>query len=214
MEITWYGHACFRITEKKMAVVVTDPFDHNQIGYKELKVKGDIVTISHDAPGHNFTKAVKGSDWHIDGPGEYEIGGVFLTAIATGKKKDKSNGSRNIICAMDYEGINVAHLGDMKAIPTRKEVEALGNVDVLLIPVGGGGGLNAPKAAEVVSLIEPGFVIPMHYETPDSSVELNSLSLFLKQMGLGSELEPQDSLKITKSGVPEETKVVILNYKT
>lgn len=211
MEITWYGHSCFRITERNMATVVTDPYNHKEIGYKELQMKADIVTVSHDAPGHNYLKAVKGSDWQIQGPGEYEIGGVFMTGVATGKN-GKTNSNLNIVFVFDYGGISVAHLGDLTSVPTRKEVEAFGNVDILLVPVGGGGALNAPKAAEVVSMIEPAFVIPMHYSTPDTQLELNSLSAFLKQMGMGEETDSQKSFKIKKSGVSEDTKVIVLAY--
>ena len=183
MEITWYGHSCFRITERPMASVVTDPFDHSAIGYKELQLRADIVTVSHNAPGHSHTKAVKGAKWEITGPGEYEIGGVFLTAVPTGKR-DKENNGRNMVFVFDYDGVTVAHLGDLKSVPARKELDAFGKVDVLLTPVGGGNGLTAAKAAEVVNLIEPGIVVPMHYKTPDSTVELSELSGFLKQMGV------------------------------
>ena len=211
MEITWYGHSCFRITERNMATVVTDPFDHAEIGYKPLNLKADIITVSHDAPGHNFVKGVKGSKWQITGPGEYEIGGVFLTAVQTGKNGKSDD--HNIVFVFDYDGVNVAHLGDIKSVPSRKEVEAFGNVDILLVPVGGGGGLNAPKAAEVVSLIEPGIVIPMHYSTPETNLKLSSLNAFLKQMGVSSKPADQESLKINRSGIPEDTKVVVLGYK-
>jgi L-ascorbate metabolism protein UlaG (beta-lactamase superfamily) len=84
-------------------------------------------------------------------------------------------------------------------------------VRVALVPVGGGGGLNAAKAAEVVSLLEPGIVIPMHYHTAESKVKLASLNRFLKEMGLGN-VEPQESLKVSRSTVPDETRVVVLNY--
>ena len=70
MEITWYGHSCFRITERGMATVVTDPYDHTVIGYSELSLRADIVTISHNAPGHNNIKVVKSNKWQIDGPGD------------------------------------------------------------------------------------------------------------------------------------------------
>ncbi len=212
MEIVWYGHSCFRITERNMATVVIDPYDHSAIGYSALSLKADIVTTSHDAPGHSNVKAVKGAKWEISGAGEYEIGGVFLTAVPTGKN-DKNGNGPNMAFAFDYEGVNVAHLGDLKTVPTRKQVEAFGNVDVLLVPVGGGGSLNAAKAAEVVNLIEPGIVIPMHYSTPDTTVELNSLDAFLKQMGLGSEFEEQESLKLKKRDIPGDTKVIVLAYQ-
>jgi L-ascorbate metabolism protein UlaG (beta-lactamase superfamily) len=212
MEITWYGHSCFRITERGMATVVTDPYDHSVIGYSELSLRADIVTVSHNAPGHNSTNMVKSNKWQIDGPGEYEIGGVFLTAVPTGKGHKNGNGS-NMVFIFDYDGVTVGHLGDLDAVPSRREVDAFGNVDVLLVPVGGGNGLSAAKAAEVINLIEPGIVIPMHYSTPDSKIKLDSLSAFLKQIGLSEKAEKQESLKVSKRDIPEETRVVVLTYK-
>ena len=212
MEITWYGHSCFRITERGMATVVTDPYDHTKIGYSELSLRGDIITISHDAPGHNHVKAVKSNKWQIDGPGEYEIGGVFITAVLTGKKDKEGNG-QNMVFILDYEGVTVGHLGDLDTVPSRKEVDAFGNVDVLLIPVGGGKGLSAAKATEVINLIEPGIVVPMHYSTPDTKLKLDSLGAFLKQIGLSDKAETEESLKVTKRDIPEETRVVVLAYK-
>ena len=213
MEITWYGHSCFRLTERNYATVVTDPFDHKADGYGALKLKADIVTVSHDAPGHANLDAVKGSDHVIDGAGEFEIGGVFITAVQTGgggkKAKDKSS---NTLYVFDYEGITVAHLGDMQEVPTQSEVEALGTVNVLLVPVGGGSSLNAAKAAEVVSTIEPNLVIPMHYATDDAKIKLESLNKFLKEMGLGK-TDSLPSLKVTRSSLPQETKVVVLDYQ-
>jgi L-ascorbate metabolism protein UlaG (beta-lactamase superfamily) len=213
MEITWYGHSCFRLTERNYATVVTDPFDHKAVGYDALKLKADIVTVSHDAPGHNNMDAVKGSEHIIDGAGEFEIGGVFITAVQTagGGKKTKDK-SRNTLYVFDYEGITVAHLGDLLEVPTQSEVEALGTVNVLLLPVGGGNSLNAAKAAEVVSTIEPNIVIPMHYATDNAKVKLEPLSKFLKEMGLGK-VESLPSLKATRSSLPQETKVVVLDYQ-
>ena len=212
MEITWYGHSCFRLTERGMATVVTDPYDHAVAGYEALKLRGDIVTVSHDAPGHNFVTAVKGRTRVIDGPGEFEIGGVFITAVQTSSgHKQAGEEQPNTLCVFDYDGITVAHLGDIQKVPNQAEIEALGSVSVVLVPVGGGGGLSAAKAVEVVSLLEPGIVIPMHYGTPDSSIDLAPVEKFLKEMGLG-DIEPIPSLKVTLSSIPEETRVVILNY--
>ncbi len=218
MEITWYGHSCFRLTERGMATVVTDPFD-DSIGYEPLRLKADIVTISHDAAGHNHIEAVKGTSHIIRGPGEYEIGGVFITGIQTdghGKKVNGQRGAsivtRNTLYVFDYDGITVAHLGDLKQVPTQTEVEALGAVNVALVPVGGGGGLNAAKAAEVVSLLEPNIVVPMHYATPPVKLKLDSLDKFLKEMGLNT-AEKAPSLKVTRASLPEETRVIALDYQ-
>ncbi len=149
----------------------------------------------------------------IDGPGEFEIGGVFITGIQTsGNGKKDSDELRNTLYVFDYDGITVAHLGDLKQVLSQAEVEALGAVNVALVPVGGGGGLNASKAAEVVSLLEPNIVIPMHYATKDAKLKLDSLDKFLKEMGLSAS-QPEASLKVTRTGLPEETHVVVLEYQ-
>jgi L-ascorbate metabolism protein UlaG (beta-lactamase superfamily) len=213
MEITWYGHSCFRLTERGLATVVTDPYDSAVAGYEPLKLKADIVTISHDAAGHNNAGAVKGKSHVLTGPGEYEIGGVFITGVQTnGHGKRTPEDPRNTLYVFDYSGVNIAHLGDLRRVPSQTEIEALGSVHIALVPVGGGGGLSAAKAAEVISLLEPGIVIPMHYGTPAALIKLAPLNKFLKELGLGT-IEPQESLKITRSTVPEETKVVALAYQ-
>ena len=214
MEITWYGHSCFRLTGRGMASVVTDPFDSDVVGFEPLKLKADIVTVSHETPGHSFMSAVKGISHRITGPGEFEIGGVFITGVQTdfnGKKHVEK--PRNTLYVFDYDGLNVAHLGDLREVPTQSEVEALGSVHIALVPVGGGGGLNAAKAAEVISLLEPNIVIPMHYGHSACKIQLDPLSKFLKEMGLATP-DAAVSLKISRSALPDETKVIVLEAAT
>lgn len=209
MEITWYGLSCFRITERGMATVVTDPYDPS-VGPGALKLKADIVTISHDAPGHNYVKAVKGVRREITGPGEYEIGGVFITGIPMYRRNGKKGGGRrNTLYVFDYEGVTIAHLGDLDFVPSQSQIEDLGAVDVALVPVGGGAALTPAKAAEVISLIEPSIVIPMHYKTGKEKVKLGPVSRFLSEMGI-NKAEAMPSLKVTKSNLSEETQVVVL----
>jgi len=217
MEITWYGHSCFKLTERGLATVVTDPYDHRQVGYEPLKLKADIVTVSHNTPGHNFISAVKGDAHVIDGPGEFEIGGVFITGIQTnGHVKKLDAELRNTLYLFDFNGINVLHLGDLDRIPNQTEVEDFGPIHVALVPIGNAGGLNAIKATEIISLLEPSIVIPMHYSTPatgNTAQKLDSIDKFLKEMGL-SNIEAVPSLKLPNaSSLPEETKVVILDYQ-
>jgi L-ascorbate metabolism protein UlaG (beta-lactamase superfamily) len=213
MEITWYGLSCFRMIERGMAAVVTDPYDHNVAGYSKLNFKADIVTISHDAPGHNYLPAVKGAQQVITGPGEYEIGGVFVTGVRTNGKKNKDDEKPNTLYVFDFEGVTVAHLGDLNRVPSQSDIEVLGDVSVVTVPVGGGGGLNSAKAAEVISLLEPGIVIPMHYHTEGVRLSLEPLEKFLKEMGVG-EITPEPSLKITRSAIPTETRVVVLEPRS
>lgn len=209
MEITWYGHSCFRITERGLATVVTDPYDYRQVGYDPLKLKADIVTISHNSPGHNNLAAIKGTPYSITGPGEFEVGGVFITGVQTNGHKDAGE-PRNTLYMIDYNGITIVHLGDMNRVPTQTEVEALGSVNIALVPVASSGGFNVAKAVEAISVFEPNIVIPMHYATEGATVKLEPLNRFLKEMGQ-TEIKPQPSLKITSvSNLPEETQVVVL----
>ncbi|MCD4700175.1 MAG: MBL fold metallo-hydrolase [Phycisphaerae bacterium] len=209
MEIVWYGLSCFRMTERGMSSVVTDPY-YAEVGLPALKLKADIVTVSHDAPGHNNIKAVKNSRIQISCPGEYEIGGVFITVIPTRRKgSDSDVTSRNVVCVFDFEGLTVAHLGSLDYVPARSEIEKMGAVNVVLVPVGGNGALEPAQAAEIISLIEPSIVIPMQYKTGAEKVELGEVSRFLSEMGTTAP-EVIRSLKLIKSGLGEETQVVLL----
>ena len=209
MEITWYGMSCFRITERKQATIVTDPFAAD-MGLGELKLKADVVTISHDAPGHNHAPAISGQEHVLNGPGEYEIGGVFITGIATPSKTGKFN---NIVYLYNYNGLTIAHLGDIGDVPSQKQIEDLEMVNVLLVPVGGGSSLNAARAAELVSMLEPNVVVPMHYQLPGLETPLEPLDKFLKEMGV-SEAKRENSLKLTSAdSLPQETEVIILAHR-
>ncbi len=210
MDLFWYGLSCFRITERNHATVVTDPYN-GDIGLPPLKLKADVLTISHDAPGHNCHTAVSGHEHILTGPGEYEIGGVFINAV-TGSRRSNSD-KRNIIFVFDYKGLTIAHLGDISRVPNQAQVDALGQINVLLLPVGGGKTLNAAQAAEVVSLLEPNIVVPMHYAIDGLNVELDSLERFLKEIGV-TDAEPESSLRVSSSSLPEETQIVTLIPKT
>ena len=145
----------------------------------------------------------------LNGPGEYEIGNVFITAIMTNHADPQK---RNVLYMFDYDGLTIAHLGDMKKVPTQTQIEALEQVNILLVPVGGGNSLNAAQAAELVSMLEPNIVIPMHYHQPDLKLDLDDVDRFLKEMGV-TEPSEDTSLKISISRLPEETETVLLAAK-
>lgn len=213
MEIVWYGLSCFRLTERGMASVVTDPYGP-EIGLPPLKLKAEIVTVSHDAPGHNHVKAVKGVRRQITGPGEYEIGGVFIIGIQMRSKKSaKTKPRSNMLYVFDFDGLTVVHLGDLANVPSQAQIENLGTVDVALVPVGSGGALSPSQASEVISLIEPSIVIPMHYKTGEIELKLGTIKRFLSEMGI-SEKGALPSLKISKSGLSDDTQVVVLEPST
>jgi L-ascorbate metabolism protein UlaG (beta-lactamase superfamily) len=210
MDITWYGHACFRLSERGV-VIITDP-PSDDLGYERPRIRADVVTISHDHPGHNNRIGFRGGPKFFDGPGEYEVKGVFITGIVT--YHDARNGSvrgRNTIFLFDLDGLTVCHLGDLGHVPTQEQVEALSDVDVLLIPVGGVHTIDASKATEVISLIEPRLVVPMHYRTPLEKAKLDTVDKFFKEMGLAP-MSSVPELKVVKSALPEETQVVLLDF--
>ena len=209
MEITWYGLSCFRITERGKISIVTDPYDP-AIGLPKRNLKADVVTVSHDEPGHNFVKAVKVGRRVIDGPGEFEIGGVFITGVRRVSKKENKNGAvPKTLFVFNFDGLTIAHLGNMATVPSQAQIEELGTVSIALVPVGGGEALNPSMAAEVISLIEPSIVVPMHYKTADDGPELSTVAGFLKEMGI-SEQDSLPSLSVTKSSLTEETQVIVL----
>jgi L-ascorbate metabolism protein UlaG (beta-lactamase superfamily) len=211
MEILWYGHSCFRL-KTRGAIVVCDPCS-KLVGYSIPRMRADIVTISSDLPDYNNCALLQGNPKVVRGPGEYEVKGVFITGIVTPQKKGKTTERpRNTLYLFDFDGLTVCHLGSLEHIPSQTQLQALADIDVLLIPVGAVTTLNANQAAEVIGLLEPKVVIPMHYRTKAAQTKLEPVSKFLKEMGL-PETTPRDSLEIDKSGLPSETQVIVLNYK-
>ena len=211
MDITWLGHSCF-VLKGKQATVVTDPY-HDFDRYKLGRPSAAIVTVSHQHEHHNNAEVVDGSPKVISGPGEYEIKGVFITGISTyhdnvsGQKQGK-----NTIYVIEIDDIKVCHLGDLGHKLTSRQTEELSDVDVLLVPVGGLTTINAPVAAEVINMLDPDVVIPMHYKTEAIEMELEPIDSFLKEMGL-KEVVRQPKLNISRSGLTRDTQLVVLDYQ-
>jgi L-ascorbate metabolism protein UlaG (beta-lactamase superfamily) len=209
MEIIWYGHACFRLKDRN-STIITDPYDKS-LGLTLPRSRADIVTVSHPHPHHNYLAGVKDEFKVVDGPGEYEIGGTFITGIrmAPATNKSQNGSSENNVFVFYMDDMAVCHLGDLDHVPTQSQVEGMGSIDVLLVPVGGKKALSAAQAAEVISLIEPYIVIPMHYHLSGITIPLEPVDKFLKEMGV-ARIDPVNMLKLIKSSLPEETQVVLL----
>lgn len=210
MDIQWYGHSCFRMRGAN-GTVIADPYGPGP-GFKLPRVRADIVTVSHDHPGHSAAGAIQGEPFLIDGPGEYEIHGVFVVGVRM--EHDARGGGNlgfsNAFCILD-EDLCVCHLGDLGHRPTQAQVEALGQVDVLLVPVGGHNTIGPGAAAEVVNLIDPSYVVPMHYQSPRRP-DLEPVERFLQEMGV-AQAEPLEVLKVTANRLAEEPHVVLLAAK-
>ncbi|HEY8489803.1 MAG TPA: MBL fold metallo-hydrolase [Dehalococcoidia bacterium] len=212
MEITWLGHACFRIRSRD-ATILTDPCARST-GYHMGKPTADIVTVSHQHPGHNWVDGVAGTPRVIYGPGEYEVSNVLITGIRTYHDRQKgAQRGRNVVYLIETEGVRLCHLGDLGHVPSDEQIEEMSDIGILFIPVGGGSTIDARTATEVVNLLEPRLVIPMHYRTEASTADLAPVDRFLKEMGV-SEIQPQAKLSINRSQLPQQTQVVLLEHRT
>ncbi len=210
MDISWLGHSCFRI-KGSHATVITDPYSPS-LGYSLGKPTARIVTVSHQHPGHSYVQGIGGEPRVITGPGEYEISGILIIGIAT--FHDAEGGGkrgRNTIYLMEVDEVSVCHLGDLGHVLTAEQAEELGNVDILLLPVGGVSTINAPAAAEVVRRLEPKVVIPMHYKTEALSWELEPVGRFLKEIGV-KEVNSHPKLSFTRTSLPATTQIFLLDY--
>ena len=210
MDISWLGHSCFRI-KGSHAIVITDPYSPN-LGYSLGKPTACIVTVSHQHPGHSYVQGIGGEPRLVIRPGEYEISGVLIIGIATFHDADRGKQrGKNTVYIMEVDEVSVCHLGDLGHVLTAGQVEEIGNVDVLLLPVGGVSTINAPMAAEVVRQLEPKVIVPMHYKTSALNRELEPVERFLSEMGV-TQVEPQPKLSLTKSNLPASTQVFLLDY--
>ena len=210
MEITWLGHSCFRL-KGAHATVITDPVSP-ELGYTLGKVTARIVTVSHSHPGHSYVQGVGGDPRIINGPGEYEISSVFIIGMATYHDGEEGrNRGKNTIYFLEIDGVKIVHLGDLGHALGAGSVEEIGDVDVLLVPVGGVSTINAAQAAETVRRLEAKIVVPMHYKTPVLKRELDSIDRFLKEMGTQGNTQPR--LSVTPHNLPLTTQVILLDYK-
>ena len=208
MDITWLGHSCFRI-KSNQAVIITDPVPA-ETGYTLGKQTANIVTVSHPHPSHSWVQGVEGEPHIVKGPGEYEISGVLVIGVSTFHDAVKGSArGKNTMYLMDIDGVAVCHTGDLGHVPGDDQVEEMGNVDVLMLPVGGASTINATLATEVVRKLEPRIVIPMHYKTEKTTRDLDGVDLFLKEMGQ-SGIEPRNKVSVTRNNLPASAQVYVL----
>ncbi|EKD91161.1 MAG: hypothetical protein ACD_30C00040G0006 [uncultured bacterium] len=213
MDIIWFGQAMFKLKGKQTQAII-DPFYSEFTGLKLPKPSeliADLALKTHDHEDHSNLKAIEGNSVKIEGPGEYEVKGVAVTGVSV--FHDSKNGEergRNTVYNIEIDGVSVLHLGDLGHTLTQEQLEEIGPVDIVLIPVGGTYTIDAPVAAQVVSQLEPKIVIPMHFKIDGLKFPLDGVDLFLKEMGVGS-IEPQNKFSITKDKLPDETQVIVLN---
>jgi len=215
MDIYWGGQALFRL-KGKYATVIIDPYDQDFTGLKLPKdLAGDVVLSTHPHEDHNNVAAVKtpsgGKSMVFNSPGEYEVNGVVITGISS--FHDDSQGSergKNILFHLMLDRLNIVHLGDLgQSKLTEEQLTQIGEVDILLVPVGGMYTIDSKQATNIVSQLEPRIIIPMHYKIEGLKFELEGVERFLKEMGAEG-VVAQPKLSISSEKLPEEPQVVLL----
>jgi len=227
MTITWFGHSCFRVEVPirgmriedprsvgpigtKGVSILIDPFS-KEIGLRPPKIKDDLVLVSHHHFDHDNIADANPEAFIIDSPGEYEKHGVSVRGIKS--FHDSSGGSErglNTIFIIKAEDMTVCHMGDFgQGKLEDKQVEEIGDIDILMVPVGGVFTIDYEGAVNVIRQIEPKMIIPMHYKVKDLKVDIAGPDKFLKEIGLTP--EKIDKLKIAKKNLPvEEMKLILL----
>ncbi len=211
MKIQWLGHSCFLLTSRERVRVLTDPFDP-QIGYPVPSVSADIVTTSHQHSDHNYTKAVQGKFTLVDKPGETTVRGIAIKGIPTfhDDTRGKKRGA-NILFRFAIDGLTVLHCGDLGHPLSAEQVQAIGPVDVLLVPVGGNFTIDAPTAAGIRQQLHAKLTIPMQFRTPAINFPIQPVEPFLKAAGGGRQVGKME-IEVTPESLQEESGVMVLEY--
>ncbi|CUH96794.1 hypothetical protein P22_2905 [Propionispora sp. 2/2-37] len=210
MKIKWLGHSCFLLTADNGVKVLTDPFD-SSVGYAVPQVTADIVSTSHDHFDHNNIEAAQGDFFLVNQSGHFSHKGIDITGVAA--FHDDNHGAqrgRNIIYKFVVDGVHICHCGDLGHILTQEQVQEIGHVDILLIPVGGFYTIDCNQAVEVVKMLQPAVVIPMHFKTPAIQLPIEGVEPFLERMG-GVRLERQE-VEYDKKSVGQTPGVIVLEY--
>lgn len=215
MQIIWHGQSCFQIIASRgknnQISIVIDPFSE-ELGLRVPKLEADILLFSQRHFDRNNLRAVSGNPFLIEGPGEYEIKNIFVQGIHSWH--DSSQGKvrgENTIYTIEAEEMRLCHLGDFGQNElTEEQLEKIGEIDILMIPIGGVWTISGKEAPKIMAQIEPKITIPMHYNIPKLKEKLDGLDKFLKPVGIKS-IEPINKLTIKKKDIPtEEAKIIVL----
>jgi len=215
MKIRWNGHSSFTITGKNGLVIVTDPYEPGAfgggIGYQQIDVQPDIVTVSHDHDDHNYTAGFSGDFAVVRKAGEFK--GVTFDALDTYHDENKgANRGENLVFAFAVDGVRICHLGDLGHPLSDEQAEKLGAVDVLLLPVGGHFTIDYLQAADVVNKLKPKIVIPMHFKTDKCGFPIAEVSAFTEGKERVNHVGA-DEIELTADNLPGATEILVLNHR-
>lgn len=211
MEIKWLGHSSFLIKDKKGRTLLTDPFDES-VGYDVYTGDANVVTISHHHFDHDYTEKITGSPEIIDKVGFFNICDIDIKGIPS--YHDNVQGAKrgeNVIYVFKIDDYRICHLGDLGHVLTLKDADEIGDIDILLIPIGGNYTIDGKEAAVVCKLLNPKLVIPMHFKTSVVEIPIEGAESFLSYMQNGERIH-SNTLKL--EGTLEGSNMVkILEFK-
>ena len=211
MTIQWLGHSCFLITNNSGVRLLTDPFD-DTVGYELPRVECDVVASSHDHFDHNHFQCIPGEYVKLTEAGETTVCGIPVKGIPT--YHDDQKGAlrgNNIIYNFNIDGIQLCHCGDIGHQLSDETIQAIGHVDILMLPVGSVYTVDGKGAKKIVDALKPHIVIPMHYRTEDCKLDVESNAEFLEAMKDWK--TEQAGNKITLSGDLGEKRMILMQYK-
>ncbi len=214
MEVKWYGHASFLITTDQGIKIITDPYEPGAYGggisYGPIPDEADIVTVSHDHADHNYVEGLPGKPQVIKGAGRHEAKGIIFEGLPT--YHDSSKGSErgdNTIFTFIADGIKVCHLGDLGHLLTDKEINALGQIDVLFIPVGGFYTIDPKEATTVAGQLRPKLIIPIHFKTEKCGFPIEPVESFIEGKADVKKIDGS-TFSFTKEDLREGSTIVVL----
>lgn len=210
MKFKSWGHSCFLIDNEEIKII-TDPYD-DSLPYKKVDDRPDLVTVSHDHFDHNAVDRLEGDFDVVDSKDGYKSDEVNIKAISTyhDKKEGEERGENNIY-VMDFADKKICHMGDIGHLLNEEDYAELENIDVLLIPVGGYFTIDADEAYEIAKKIDPEYIIPMHYKTPELDLPITGVEDFIHKFD-HDEIEINDEAEVELDDLPEDKKVIVLNY--
>lgn len=214
MQLRWFGQSCFLMTSQTGTRVLMDPFGKG-LGYPVPDVQADIVTTSHDHFDHNNIAAVKGKFSHIDTRGSYTLKDIDISGTLT--CHDKVQGAKrgsNVVFTFQVDGLRVCHCGDLGHVLTPEQVNGIGKVDILLVPVGGTFTISAAEAVEVCRQLNPTITIPMHYRTPALGLIGLMFARVDKFLALASgPAREMLELSVDQASLAENAGIIVMKYK-
>jgi len=212
MKIRFLGHSSFLITSEKGVKIITDPYKAGCFGggikYAPINEEADIVTISHEHDDHNSTE-ISGNPTFVRGVGAKQLKGIEINGFEV--FHDECGGAergKNTVFKMNIDGVSVVHLGDIGHQLSDEEIQRIGKVDILFIPVGGYFTIDATTAESIAAKLMPRIIVPMHFKTKGCGFPIAPVDDYIKN----KEVKTCDGeFEITKENLPDKMMTYVLN---